>query len=195
MTILSRIFLVVAVLLLGAVEPAWAQNGAGTQGTDPGSSSSATVSDQSGAAVTQSDIVTFQADGSQVQLNDVASALTEALQTGTLGASVVGNGQSMVVSPVVTTLFTAHSKQKANAIRQFVEVMTSRGLPGDRAQTLAEATAGLLNGDRIDSAQFQQVLQAFNTAVDAAPARFLMDPPNEFVAVRAILMSLLEGAV
>ena len=42
--------------------------------------------------------------------------------------------------------------------------------------------------------QFLSAIQAFNTAVDVAPAGFLSQPPQEFIVVRAVLLALLEGA-
>jgi hypothetical protein len=189
MTLLrSSIFVVMAVGTLALVpSPLHAQNGY--------SDGTGSTSDMSGV-LTQSDSYLFQSDEARIRMSDVASSLTQALQTGTLDASVVGVGQTVPVPSSVRTLLMASPETSvAAAQRSFVDVLTTRGLPEREANRLAETTAGLLDGGTASPTSFLEAVEAYNAAVNAAPAGLLARPPHELVVVRAVLTALLEGAV
>ena len=186
MTIRNRVFALVVAGLL-AVGPVYAQQ---AQGTDIAGA----ASDVSGN-LTQSDIYLFQTDEARIRMNDVAASLTQALQRGTLDESVAGS-QAMSVSPAVAELFMADSKRDVRrATQAFVEAMTAQGLSRSDASTLADGVVGLLESGTVTPEQFLGAIQAFNAAVDVAPAGFLAQPPQEFIVVRSVLMALLEGAM
>jgi len=190
MTLRVPLFVVAAIglLAMGAV-PGYAQNSSGY------SDGTGATSDMSGT-ITQSDFYLFQSDEARIRMSDVASSLTQALRTGTLGSSVVRGRQTVSVPPAVSTLLMASSDSEvAEAQQSFVDAMTARGLSKDNATALAEATAGLLDGQTVSGRQFLDAIEAFNTIVNTAPAGFLARPPHELVVVRAVLMALLEGAV
>jgi hypothetical protein len=182
MTLRDRVVAWVAVGLL-AIGPAHAQQ---AQGTDVTGSSS----DVSGT-LTQSDTYLFQSDESRIRMNDIAASLSEALQGGRLGESVV-DGQPMPVPSELTTVLVAASRPDA-ATRSFVAALTERGLAPPTARALAESVTGLLNGGTISPVAFSGAVEAFNAAVDGAPMDFLVSPPREFLVVRAVLMTLLDG--
>jgi hypothetical protein len=189
MNTLSRLLILLAGVCLLAVGPAQAQ-------TDNGGNTPATVSDQSGASVTNSDAVFFQSDEAQIRMNDVASSLTQALQRGRLGPSVVGRNQSVTVPSAVSELFFASSREDVAATtQQFLDVLTAKDLPKKEAKALARSVAGLLDGSTVSISQFRGALEAYNAAVNTAPVGFLVQPPHEFIVVRAVLTALLEGAV
>jgi hypothetical protein len=145
--------------------------------------------------LTQSDLAFFQSDEARIRMNDVATTLAEALQEGTLGASVVSGSQPLSVSPAVSDLFLASSRRdKAAATHAVANALTAQGLPQAPATRLANAVAGLLNDGTASPAQTLDALDAFNAAVDAAPAPFLVQPPSEFLVVRSVLTALMEGA-
>jgi len=151
------------------------------------------LSDGSGALV-QSDQALVQSDEVQIRMNDIASALADALQEGTLGTSVTQTSQSVAVSRSLADLVLAPSRDARRAAEQaFADVMTERGVPAAEAHDLVTATAGLLKGGAVQIDQFGPALSAFNAVVDVAPPSFLAQPPTEFVAVRAVLMALLDG--
>ena len=186
MTIRNRVFAALAVVGLLMVGPTYAQQ---AQGTDI----SGAASDVSGN-LTQSDIYLFQTDEARIRMNDVAASLTQALERGMLGESVVGS-RPLSVSSEVADLFMAGSERDARrATQAFVEALTARGLSQPDARTLAEGIGGLLEDGTVTPDQFLSAIQAFNTAVDVAPAGFLSQPPQEFIVVRAVLLALLEGA-
>ncbi len=180
------LFVMVAVGLW-AGGPVLAQN---AQNSDSGGA--LPMSDLSGG-LTQSDLAYFQADDAQVRLNDVAESLAQALQSGTLGASVVEGRQSMSVPPAVAAIIAPAADQEAERRSQsFVDVLRAQGLPQAEATVLAEAVTGLLEGGTVDPDQLVRALTAFNEAVDAAPPGFLAQPPHEFLVVRAVLATLLQ---
>ena len=185
MTLRDRV-LVWGVASFLAIGPVHAQQ---AQGTDVTGSSS----DVSGT-LTQSDAYLFQTDESRIRMADVAASLTEALRSGRLDESVV-DGQPRTVSPEIVNLFLADSEadQRA-AVQHFTDVLRTKGLPRGEARTLAERTAGLLADDTTSPDAFLAAINAFNGAVAAAPAGFLVQPPAEFTVVRAVLLALLEGA-
>ena len=186
MTIRTLLF-ALAVTGLLTIGPVYAQQAQGTDITGA-------ASDVSGN-LTQSDIYLFQTDEARIRMNDVAVSLTQALQSGTLGESVVGS-PAMPVSPEVANLFTADSKRDVReATEAVVGALTDQGLSQSDANTLAKDIGGLLEGGTVTPEQFLSAIQAFNTAVDVAPADFLAQPPQEFIVVRAVLMALLEGAM
>ncbi len=187
MDIFLRLLFLAGVCLL-MVGPAQAQRGSDVSGNVP-------LSDQSGVAV-NSDGVFFQSDEAKVRLNDVAASLIQALQSGQIGSSVMGESRSMTVSPMVIDLFSATSQKNVVATtKAFTDEMTANGLSKNEAKTLAETVAGLLNGGTVTPSQFRDALVAYNAAVDAAPADVLVQPPHDFIVVRSVLMTLLEGAV
>lgn len=181
MTFYSRLLVFVAAGLL-AISPVRAQSDNG--GVVP-------QSDVSGN-LTQSDVVFFQTDEARIKMNDVASSLAEALRRGTLGSSVIDGNQQFIVPPTVTALLMGSSVE---AVQPFADELTARGLSASEATTLANAAAGLLDGGTVSPPQFLQAVDAFNGAVNGAPAGFLADPPHEFVVVRGVLMALLDGTV
>src|SRR6056297_2522692 len=98
MTLRNRFGLLVVAGLL-TFGPAYAQSD--NSGAYP-------QSDVSGN-LTQSDLAAFQSDETRIRMNDVAATLAEALQKGTLGASVVSGTQPLPVPPAVSDLFVAPS--------------------------------------------------------------------------------------
>lgn len=185
MTLRSR-FLGLAVCFLLLAGPAAAQSQSDVAGAVP-------MSDVSGTRA-QSDPMVFQSDEARIRLADVAAALGRALRTGTLPASVSGTGQPAAVPGGVADLFLAASRaERRAAARQVAETLTAGGLPAAEATALARATAGLLEDGGIRVERFLPALRAFNAVVDAAPAPALARPPAEFVVVRAVLTTLLDG--
>lgn len=151
------------------------------------------LSDGSGALV-QSDQAFVQSDDVRIRMNDIASTLAEALQDGVLGTSVTQTPQSVAVSRSLADLLLAPSRKARRAAEQdLAGLLTAMDVPAAEANALAEATAGLLAGGTVQIDQFGPALIAFNAVVDAAPPAFLVQPPAEFVVVRAVLMSLLDG--
>lgn len=151
------------------------------------------LSDGSGALV-QSDQAFVQSDEVQIRMNDIASTLADALQDGTLGPSVTQTSQSVAVSRPLSDLLLAPSRDARRAAEQaFADLLTAMDVPAAEATALVEATAGLLKGGSVQVDQFGPALIAFNAVVNVAPPSFLATPPAEFVAVRAVLMALLDG--
>ena len=183
MNIFVRFFLLVFICLWVAGS-ALGQNQA--QNSDGGAA--AVLSDQSGSLVTQSDVVFFQSDEAQVRMNDVATALMESLQRGVIGNEVI-------VPTSVTNLLTAGSEDAAEVHAQlFINALVQQGLREKQARSLAQSAASLLGDGTVHSEQFVKAVQAYNAAVEAAPHRFLAQPPTEFVVVRTVLMNLIQGA-
>lgn len=185
MTLRDRVLAWLAVGLL-AIGPAYAQQAQGTDVTG-------TSSDVSGN-LTQSDSYLFQTDESRIRMNDVAASLTEALRGGRLDQSVAG-GQPMTVAPQVADLLLAPTREaRRAAAQQFVDALIKSGLPRADARLLADGVGGLLENGTVSPSAFLSAVEAFNKAVNRAPARFLAQPPQEFTVTRAILKALLEGA-
>jgi hypothetical protein len=149
-------------------------------------------SDISGSIVGQD---MLQSDEARIRLADIATKLAGALQEGMLGISVTGTQQSMTVSPSFSNLFLEPSRKKGRAAEKaFGRMLMTDGIPTAEAAALAEVAKGLLENGSIQLSQFRSALHAYNAVVDAAPASFLADPPSDFVALRVVLMSLLDGA-
>jgi hypothetical protein len=152
------------------------------------------LSDGSGALV-QSDQAFVQSDEVQIRMNDIASTLADALREGTLGSSVTQVPQPVAVSRAVTNLLLAPSRDARRTAEQaFADLLTAMDVPAAQANALAATTSGLLKDGSVQIDQVGPALTAFNAVVDAAPPSFLAAPPAEFVAVRVVLMALLDGA-
>jgi hypothetical protein len=142
----------------------------------------------------QSDQLFFQSDEVQVRMADIAASLATALTEGTLALPAGGDAPSVAVSEALSTLLLAPSRKKERAARrQFVRTLTAAGVPAPSAKALATAAGGLLADGAFVAKQFAPALQAFNVAT--APAPFLAAAPADFLAVRAVLVTLLDGAV
>lgn len=115
--------------------------------------------------------------------------MTQGLQAGRL---TVGD-QSVAVPALVADVLTTR-RPAETSVQALVADLTAHGLSQEHAQTLAEATAGLLGRDRIPSETLVRAIEAFNEAVDAAPASFLSDPPSAFVVLHAVLTEVLQVA-
>lgn len=183
MTLRDRVIAWMAVGLL-AIGPAHAQQAQGTDVTGSASDVSGTL--------TQSDAYLFQSDESRIRMNDIAASLSEALREGRLGGSVAA-GPPMSVSSELAALFVADARPDADAAQMLVDALTERGLTAPEARALAESVAGLLNDGTTSPEAFLAAVEAFNAAVDVAPADFLVYPPHEILVVRAVLMALLDG--
>lgn len=180
-------------MLLLTVGPAHAQR---AQASETSGHTAAIASDKSGASVTNSESIFFQSDEAQIRMNDVASTLLQALRRGHFGSSVVRSPQPIPVSPMMANLLAASSRRDVSAARRhFTRALTTANLPLEESEALAQAAAGLLNEGTASALQVQEALNAYNAAVDTAPANFLVEPPQEFILVRAVLVALLEGAV
>jgi hypothetical protein len=144
----------------------------------------------------QSDQLFFQSDEVQVRMADIAASLATALTEGTLALPAGGDAPSVAVSEALSTLLLAPSRKKERAARrQFVRTLTAAGVPAPSAKALATAAGGLLADGAFVAKQFAPALQAFNGVVATAPAPFLAAAPADFLAVRAVLVTLLDGAV
>lgn len=185
---LRSYFLGLAVCSLLLAGPARAQSQSDVAGAVP-------MSDVSGT-LTQSDLMVIQSDEVRIRLADIAASLGRALRAGTLPATVVGTGQPTAVPSGVADLLLAASRaERRAAARPFTETLTAQGVPAVQATALARATAGLLEDGEIAAERFLPALHAFNAVVDAAPAPVLAHPSPEFVVVRAVLTTLLDGTV
>jgi hypothetical protein len=151
-------------------------------------------SDISGSTVEQGPQDVLQSDEARIRLADIASKLATALQEGTLGTSVTGALQPMTVSRSLSDLFLEPTRKKGRAAEgALFATLTAAGIPKTDAEALAEATTGLLKNGAIQPSQLRSALHAYNAVVDVAPASFLTEPPSDMVALRVVLMTLLDG--
>lgn len=182
--LLHSVFIAVATVGL-VVSPVQAQQGSDVTGAVP-------QSDVSGA-LTQGDVSAAQSDAVQSRMSSAAEVLVQSMQEGTL--EVDGNEQHFSVPSVVAALLTTGDGESVEQTQhRVVRLLTVEGLPDAEAERLVQATSGLLTERDVAPDQFQRALQAFNAAVDAAPASFLDQPPQEFVVVHAVLSTLLRAA-
>lgn len=179
-TPISSLLIVVGALLLAS--PA-----AGQQSDVSGSIPASDIS----GSFTQSDQGAFQSDAGG-QGGDVVSALGKGLRSGSLSPSAVTGQQAIVVPQPLVDLFLSSSGMTEKAHAQYTELLTAQGIPTAEAETLSDAIAGLVKTP-VDPEQFRAALHAFNAVVDTAPDSFLANPPQEFIAVRAVLLTLLKG--
>lgn len=164
---------------------AQAQQGSDVSGALP-------QSDVSGA-LTQADPFFFEREVARNRLSEAAGTLAQALREGRKTAVVEGDALSG--APKTATLLTGDAVQDVKLARQhFVQVLTARGLPDERARSLGRTVTGLLVDGEVETRQFLRALQAYNKAVEAAPEGFRSHPPTEFLHVRAVLNTLLQSA-
>ncbi len=62
------------------------------------------------------------------------------------------------------------------------------------AWKLAESLLGLLRGGRVDSKKLLAAVAAYNALIKASSDEFLLNPPPELVAIRAVLAELVSAA-
>lgn len=171
-------------LCLFSLPSAQAQQGSDVSGALP-------LSDISGV-LTQSDRSYLETEIVQYRMSKTAGALARALERGVLDVNVEHDPVS--ISPGTSILFLERGTQDVELARQhYVQILTARGLPEARAQSLGRAVSGLLRGSDVESGQFLQALQAFNNAAEAAPEAFRAHPPGEFLLTRTVLRTLLQA--
>lgn len=167
-----------------SLSPVQAQQGSDVSGALP-------QSDVSGVLM-QSDQVLLQSENDRNQMSEVASVLAQALQEGTLRFGV--DGGEISVPPAVATVIKGDNTQDAKQARQrLVRVLSGRGVPGSQAETLVQAASGLLSQREVDPDQFLESIRAFNATIDSASDAFLTQPPKEFLAIHAVLLTLYQA--
>ena len=180
MTTRLRVLACTALCAVLAV-PAFAQQNSDTGGALPQSDVSGTL--------TQSDVMAFQSDEARLRMEDMAASLVSTLRSGQITER--GGQPISVPGPLAAYLTAAPTKATAQPI---ADRLVAAGLARSSAQALAEAGAGLLHEQEVAPEQVAAALQAYNAAVEAAPTLILARPPAEMLVLRAVLVSLLEGA-
>lgn len=71
--------------------------------------------------------------------------------------------------------------------------LADHGVSPRRAKRLATAVQGLTQNGTVELDQLLSALEAYNDTVDSAPADFLTTPPQEFLVVREVLLSLVQA--
>jgi hypothetical protein len=128
-------------------------------------------------------------ESNRARVQSVAVGLVESIRSGQIQN---GAQQPIRVPRAVAEVLTdrdSRGKDRTAVVAALVE----GGLSEQRADVLTRAMAELLAKDPVELDQFVRAVDALNLAVEAAPASFLAHPPDEFVALHAILLELLRA--
>jgi hypothetical protein len=81
-----------------------------------------------------------------------------------------------------------------NCIDQLVSALVNAGADPTLARNLVSSLRGLTDGGRVDAAQFDAVVRAYNAFINSSNAAILSNPPGELRGIQSILSILLNAA-
>jgi len=160
-----------------------------------GSGSDVSGSDVSGVSseLSRAGDATFASPVVQQRMNAAAGLLRQRLQSGAFLSSNDAVSPQAASAPGLARLLS--SANDVDAERQtFVQDLTVSGLQNESALALGNAVSGLLSDETLKAPDYVRAVDAFNAAVDSAPASFLRSPPNSFLVVREVLVELNQAS-
>ncbi|PEN14197.1 hypothetical protein CRI94_03925 [Longibacter salinarum] len=186
-----RVVSALLVMLALTTAPAWAQDGSDTGG----SGSDVSGSDVAGAISQSSRIenATFASDAVQQRVNAMAVVLQQRLVS---GAQLTSTGSIRITAapaPLLAELLSRSTDNEA-AIAYVAGQLEAYGISDEHSERLTKAVAGLIAGGEVEAPALVRATNAFNELVDAAPASFLLDPPDSFIVIQDVLTSLLDAS-
>ncbi|HEY9724869.1 MAG TPA: hypothetical protein V6D50_00335 [Chroococcales cyanobacterium] len=81
-----------------------------------------------------------------------------------------------------------------NCIDQMVSALVNAGADPTLARNLVSSLRGLTDSGRVDAAQFDAVVRAYNAFINSSNAAILSNPPGELRGIQSILSILLNAA-
>ena len=139
--------------------------------------------------------------GSPTQV--VAEAAIAQLGAGTFGSGdgAGGAGGASIpasVQQALSTLLTGDPTSKSlfgdPLQNPLIRALGQGGAGQLSAWKLAESLLGLLRGGRVDAKKLLAAVAAYNALIKASNDEFLLNPPAELVAIRAVLAELVSAA-
>jgi hypothetical protein len=129
-------------------------------------------------------------DEARMRIESVAAALVQSVRSGQ-----VAFGSSSVAVPrhLVDVLLVEHGRREGSR-EETIAALVGAGLSQARASVLVDAMTRLLASEPVDVARFIVAVNTFNGVIEAAPSSFLESPPDEFLAIHAVLAQLLVAA-
>jgi hypothetical protein len=125
------------------------------------------------------------------------------LGAGTLGSGDGAGGAGGISVPpstqqTILTLLTGDPTTKSlfgdPALNPLIRALGQGGAGQLSAWKLAESLLGLLRGGKVDGKKLLAAVAAYNALVKASNDEFLLNPPAELVAIRAVLAELVSAA-
>lgn len=141
--------------------------------------------------------VEFTSEGGENSVNDAGGEAVAQLSAGTFG-----DGTGISVSPSVQTtllsLLTGDPTSKSlfgdPLLNPLIRNLGQGGAGNLLSWQLAKSLLGLLRGDKVHPKKLLAAVAAYNALIKASGDDFLVNPPAELVAIRAVLAELVKAA-
>lgn len=160
-------------------------------------------------------IVSFRSNRVQVAINQAATSIIALLQTSSLviatrGGSNVSISASIQQALLVVLTGTGNVQVSANQLvsglinlpqTKAEQLKAQAGNSADvsnrtaLAQNLVSSLTGLTAKGRVDPAKLTAAVAAYNAFVKASSGEYLLNPPQEFLAIQSVLSALLNAAL
>lgn len=176
---------------------------------DPAQAQTGNQSDTTGAIVTTSDItggvftpsgggrrtIVFRTNQIRNSVYSAAGTLNQQLAARILPIVATGP-QTAIPAGVQQNLecILTGGANTGNCIDQLVSALVNAGADPTLARNLVSSLRGLTDGSRVDAAQFDAVVRAYNAFINGSNVTILSNPPAELRAIQSILSILLNAA-
>ncbi|HEY9604414.1 MAG TPA: hypothetical protein V6C85_22550 [Allocoleopsis sp.] len=176
---------------------------------NPAQAQTGNQSDTTGAIVTTSDItggafapsgggrrtIVFRTNDIKNSVYNAAGTLNQQLAARVL--PIVATGPQTAISAAVQQNLECVLTERTNTgncIDQLANALANAGADPTLARNLVSSLRGLTNGGKVDAAQFDAVVRAYNAFINGSNVALLSNPPEELRAIQSVLSILLNAA-
>lgn len=167
-------------------------------------------SDITGAIITTSDIaggfnfsggdrqriIAFASTGIQTAVNSAAVSINQSLQQRSLAVVATDASQTAISVTVQQNLLVilTNTGNVNTTVTQYVNGLVSAGANRTISQNLVISLVGLTAKSKVEAAQCQRVIRAYNVFIENSSIEVFTNNPDELRAIRSVLAQLLNAA-
>jgi len=137
------------------------------------------------------------AEGAESSVNEAAGEAIADLSAGTFGDDAgifISESQQQTLLSLLTGDPTNKSLFGDPLLNPLVRLLGQGGAGNILSWQLAKSLLGLLRGDKVNPKKLLAAVAAYNALIKASSDDFLLNPPAELTAIRAVLAELVNAA-
>lgn len=141
-------------------------------------------------------IIAFASPGIQSAVDSAAVSINQQLQQQSLSIVATDASQTGISVTVQQTLLVilTNTTNVDVSVRQYVTGLVNAGADRNLSQDLVLSLVGLTAKGRVEAAQCQKVIRAYNVFIESSSLDLFTNNPDELRAIRSILAQLLNAA-